>query len=79
MANNIEDVRTVLFETLKDLRNKEAPMDIERAKAVSDIAGRLIDTGKLEVAYLNTVGGVGSGFIPEKPKQLGNDGGGSRR
>jgi imidazolonepropionase-like amidohydrolase len=34
MSNTIEDVRNELMNTLRDLRNREAPMDIDRAKAV---------------------------------------------
>ncbi len=31
MPNTIEDLRSVLFETLQDLKNKEKPGDLERA------------------------------------------------
>lgn len=65
MANTIEDLRKHLFETLEGLKNKESPLDIERAKAVCDVAGKIIDTAKVEVAYLNVAGGRGSGFIPQ--------------
>lgn len=68
MSKTISDLRAVLFETLDQLRDKEKPMEIERAKAVSDIAGRLIETAKVECQYLNLVGGHGaSGFLEAMP------------
>jgi hypothetical protein len=66
MANEtISDVRTHLFEALKGLTNKDAPMEIERAKAVADVAQTIINSAKVEVDYLKIAGGQGSGFIPE--------------
>jgi len=65
MSNTIEDLRKHLFETLEGLKDKEKPLDIERAKAVCDVAGKIIETAKVEVSYLNVVGGRGSGFIPQ--------------
>ena len=65
MSNTIEDLRKHLFETLEGLKDKEKPLDIDRAKAVCEVAGKIIETAKVEVSYLNVVGGRGSGFIPE--------------
>ncbi|HEY0684687.1 MAG TPA: hypothetical protein VGD45_20290 [Steroidobacter sp.] len=65
MANTIDELRKHLFETLEGLKDKDKPLDIERAKAVCEVAGQIIDTAKVEVAYLNVVGGQGSGFIPQ--------------
>lgn len=36
---HINQVRQSLLDTLADLRNRESPMDIERAKAVAHVAG----------------------------------------
>jgi hypothetical protein len=48
-------------------------MDIERAKAISQVAGTLIESAKVEVAFLKTTGARDTGeFFDEKPKQLGN-------
>jgi hypothetical protein len=65
MANGIEELRKHLFETLEGLKDKDKPLDIDRAKAVCEVAGKIIETAKVEVSYLNVVGGHGSGFIPQ--------------
>lgn len=45
-------VRQHLLDTLADLRSKESPMDIARAKAVAEVAGVLVNSAKVEVDYL---------------------------
>ncbi|MGE0487342.1 MAG: hypothetical protein AB7Q81_24525 [Gammaproteobacteria bacterium] len=71
MAHDIDDLREHLFETLAALRDKENPMDIERAHAVCAVATQVIDSAKVEVAFLKECGGKGSGFLLEQPKQPG--------
>lgn len=69
MANEtIETLRDHLFATLAALRDKEHPMEIDRAKAIAEVASKVIDSAKVEVAYMAECGGKGSGFIPEAPK-----------
>jgi hypothetical protein len=63
MSNTIEDVRNELMATLRDLRNREAPMDIDRAKAVAQVAGVMVESAKVEVLYLQTTGQRGSTFL----------------
>lgn len=63
--NKISDLRDHLFETLEALKDRDQPMDIERAKAIADVGRVIVDSAKVEVSYLAEVGGVGSGFIPE--------------
>lgn len=64
MSNpHITQVRQALLDTLADLRNKEAPMDIERAKAVAQVASVLVDTAKVENEYLKITGQDRSNFI----------------
>lgn len=72
MKNKIEDLRNHLFEVIEELKDKEKPMDIERAKAVAQVAGVIIESAKTEVKFLEVAGGKGSGFIPsnERPAQL---------
>lgn len=60
---HINQVRQALLDTLADLRNKEAPMDIERAKAVATVASVLVDTAKVENDYLKITGQDRSNFI----------------
>lgn len=56
MAKTLEDLREHLFATLESLRDKEKPMEIERAKAISDIAQTVINSAKAEVNYVRAVG-----------------------
>jgi len=69
MKNRIEDLRNHLFATLEALRDEENPMDVERAKAVSDVAQTMINSAKVEVDYLRVTEQTrGTGFIEnEKP------------
>lgn len=67
MQNKIEHLRNHLFATLEALRDKENPMDIERAKAISNVANSIIETAKVEVKYLDLVGGKGTGFMADAP------------
>ena len=75
MANEtIETLRDHLFATLAALRDKENPMDVDRAKAIADVAGRVIETAKVEVQYMDVSGATGSGFIPDGRKLEGPKG-----
>lgn len=64
MKNKIEDLRDHLFATLEDLRDKEKPMDIARAKAIANVAAAIVNSAKVENEYMKLTGGQGSGFIP---------------
>lgn len=65
MANEtIADLRTHLFDALRGLTDKDKPMEIERARAVSDIAQTIINTAKVELEHLKLTGGKGTGFLP---------------
>lgn len=68
MNNDIENLRAHLFETLAALKNKEQPMDIARAKAVSDVAQVIINSAKVEVDYAKVTGSKGSTFLEKKPE-----------
>lgn len=62
---NIVDLRENLFATLAELRDKENPMDIGRARAISELSGRIIDTARVEVEHMKVTNAkLGSGFIP---------------
>ena len=62
---HIDQVRQSLLDTLADLRNKEQPMDIERAKAVAQVASVLVDTAKVENEYLKITGQDSSKFLEQ--------------
>ncbi len=65
--NKIGDLRDHLFATLEALRDEEKPMDINRAKAVADVARVIVESAKVEVAMIEATGAVtGSGFIPNE-------------
>jgi len=71
MKNTIDDLRNHLFETLEALRDKDDPLDLERAKAVANVSGRIIDTAKVELKFIELTGKEGSGFVdPEKRPRL---------
>lgn len=69
MKNKIEDLRNHLFETLENLRDKDDPMDLERAKAVAQVAQVIVDSAKVENEFMKITGTGGSGFI-ERPEAL---------
>lgn len=52
MKNKIEDLRNHLFATLESLQDKEQPMDIERARAIADVAQVIVNSAKVEVDFV---------------------------
>lgn len=64
--HTIDDLRAELFATLKQLRDKDHPMDVARARAVVDVASVIVDTAKVEVAMIEATGNGGTGFIPDR-------------
>ncbi len=91
--NRIDDLRDHLFETLEALKDKDEPMELDRAKAVADVARVIIDSAKVEVEFAKvaneaTGGWAASAFLPAPaprqdpdpaPKQLTAVSGGKRR
>jgi len=69
MSTSIETLRDHLFATLAALQDKANPMDIERAKAVSEVAQVIINTAKVEVEHAKVTGAKGSAFL-DKPQEL---------
>lgn len=67
MKNKMTDLRNHLFATLEALQDDEKPMEIDRARAIADVGRVLVETAKVEVAFLNAAGGAGTGFIDNKP------------
>lgn len=76
MKNRIEDLRNHLFETLEALKDKEHPMELDRARAIAQVAKEITDTARVEVEYAKATGAdVDSGFLqlgkpPGEPPQL---------
>lgn len=65
MKNKIEDLRNHLFATIEDLRDKDNPMELDRAKMIAEVGQVIINSAKAETEFLNIVGGSGTGFIPQ--------------
>lgn len=66
MKNKIEDLRNHLFAALEGLADTDNPMDIARAKAISDVAQTIINSAKVECEFLKATDSVrGTGFIPD--------------
>lgn len=56
MKNRLSDLRNHLFEAIEMVKSGE--LDVEKAKVISDLGGKLIDSAKVEVSYITTVGGM---------------------
>lgn len=54
--NKLTDLRDHLFETLESLKDKDNPMELDRAKAVCGVAQQIIDSAKVEVDFLEVTG-----------------------
>jgi hypothetical protein len=67
MKNKIEDLRNHLFATLESLQDEKEPMDINRAKAIADVAQVIVNSAKIEVDFIRATGRDRvTGFIPEE-------------
>lgn len=63
--NKVEDLRDHLFETIELLKDPDSKMDVQRARAISDLAGRVIDSAKVEVDHLKVTGQTeATDFLP---------------
>jgi hypothetical protein len=63
MTHHVSELRDHLFDTLKELRSKEKPMEIARARAISYTAQTIIESAKVEVAFLKATDGGTSEFF----------------
>ena len=60
-SKTISDLRETLFATLEGVKN--GTLDLDKARAVNEVAKTIVDTAKVEVDYLRTTGGGESSFI----------------
>lgn len=68
MSNDINALRSALFETLQGV--KAGTMDIDRAKAINETAQVIINTARAEVDYMKVTGSnTGTDFIPAAQRQ----------
>jgi hypothetical protein len=64
--NKIQDLRNHLFETLEALRDEDKPMELDRARAVAEVAKVIVESAKVEVDFLKVRGDArGTDFLPE--------------
>ncbi|AZF03657.1 MULTISPECIES: hypothetical protein [unclassified Pseudomonas] len=64
MKNKIEDLRNHLFVAIEGLLDPDRPMEIERAKAVAEVAQVMINSAKVEVDMVKALDAInGTGFI----------------
>ncbi|MFA5941397.1 MAG: hypothetical protein WC809_18750 [Sinimarinibacterium sp.] len=70
MAKTIGDLYERLFDTLDQVKDKTAPMEIDRAKAIATVAQTIINAAKVEVDFIRARGDGkgGTGFVPEAPQ-----------
>ena len=61
--STIPDMREPLMKPLADLRDREKPMDVERARAVAQVASVLVDSAKVEVDYIKATGASGDSLF----------------
>lgn len=82
VKNKLSDLRNHLFETIERLKDedKDKAMEVERAKAVAQVASVIIESAKVELKALDMVDakpseflelaeGEGERFLPEFPGQ----------
>ena len=63
MKDKLSDLRNHLFAALEALRDPEAPMDIDRAKAISQVAQTVINSAKVELQAMDMAGRFDSEFL----------------
>jgi uncharacterized protein YdaT len=56
VKNKLSDLRNHLFETIERLKDEEKPMDVDRAKAVADVANAIINSAKVELRAIEVAG-----------------------
>jgi hypothetical protein len=72
MKNKLSDLRNHLFETLEALKDQDNPMEVDRARAISEVGKTLIDSAKLELQFLELTGeaeGATKFFDEPRPRE----------
>lgn len=62
-APHIDQLREHLMQTLAALRDREHPMEPDRARAVAQVAGVLVETARVEVEFIKATNGDSSRFL----------------
>lgn len=69
MKNKIEDLRNHLFAAIEGLLDTDKPLDIDRARAVAQVAAVVVESAKVEVRALELVGGRASSSFLQLGKE----------
>jgi len=72
MNNDIQALRSHLFNTLTALQDKDNPMDIDRARAICQVGDVIVDTAKAEIDFARVNGSIDTQFFhkPSAPTNL---------
>jgi len=63
-SKDLKGLREHLFDTIERLKDKDNPMEVDRAKAVAQVAGVILDSAKVEIGYMRATGAASeSDFI----------------
>jgi hypothetical protein len=69
--NKIADLRNHLFAAIEGLMDEENPMELDRARAIAEVAQVIVNSAKIECDYLKITGsGQVTGFIESDKKVL---------
>lgn len=66
-TSHINELREHLMETLASLRDRDNPMEPDRARAIGQVASVLIDSARVEVDYIKATGAGLSDFLEGAP------------
>jgi hypothetical protein len=67
VSKTIADLRAALFQTLEGVR--DGTLDLDRARAVNEVAKSIVESAKVEVDFLRVTGGSDSPFIGPESAQ----------
>ena len=67
MANNAATLYDTIFDTIKALKSKTEPMDLDRAKAISGAVQTAVNLAKVEVDHMRATNGNGASFFNAEP------------
>lgn len=68
--SNITELRAHLMATLASLRDRDNPMEPDRARAIAQVAGVIVDTARVEIDYLKATGQDESSFLDTSSEHL---------
>jgi hypothetical protein len=71
MENNADALYTTIFETIAALKDKNAPMDLDRAKTISSVIQTAVNLAKVEVDHIKATSGNVASFFNVEPKAIG--------